>query len=171
MKISKLSLAVAPLAAIILCSAVVAGDANHPARPRPATTVIHLPLAAIDIPIQDLGAVGDTESLFLITSLPEYEQMFGERAPSVDFSKEWVFFYSAGLQPHGGFDASVEDVAYTPAPQSLVITTQLDSPGAGCFVTQIVTKPYMVVKFPKPPGDVSTVSYQHDDQVVDCNDN
>ena len=168
MKISKLTLSCAAIGALALCSAKLQGDVVNPGHPRPASTVIHLPIAEIAIPVQDLGEIGNTQSLFLITSLAEYQQMFGERAPSPDFSKEWAFFYSAGLEPHGGYDAIVEDVAYTPDVQSLVLTTQLDSPGAGCVVPQIITKPYVLVRFPKPPGDVDMVRYNHDDQVVDC---
>jgi len=167
MKISKLTLSCAAIGALALCSAKLQGDV-HPGQPRPASTVIHLPITEIPVPVQDLGDLGNTPSLFLITSLAEYQQMFGESAPSPDFSKEWAFFYSAGLEPHGGYDASVEDVAYTPDVQRLLITTELDSPGAGCGVAQIVTKPYVVVRFPIPPGDVDIVRYHQDDHVVDC---
>jgi PrcB C-terminal len=171
MKISKLSLSSTLVAALALCSANVIplnGDGSKPAHPRPVSSVIHLPLATVNIPLDDLGNVGDTQSLFLITTLAEYQQLFGEDARGVDFQTEWAFFYSAGLEPHGGYEALVQDVAYTPDVQSLVITTQLLSPGAGCEVAQIVTKPYMLVKFPKPPGAVGVVRYDSDDQVVDC---
>jgi hypothetical protein len=168
MKISKLSLFPALVAMLALCSANVASVGDHqvnPAHPRKVPSVIHLPVATVDIPIGDQG---ETESLFLITTQAEYEQLFGEGATGVDFTRDWAFFYSAGLQPHGGYEAGVEDVSYTPDVQSLVITTQLLSPGANCGVAQIITKPYSLVKFPKPPGAVDMVRYNSDDQVVDC---
>src|SRR5262249_15628941 len=153
------------LAALALCGTNLNGANVSPGHPRPLPSVIHLPLARLDIPIGDLG---ETESMFLITTLAQYEQLFGDGATGVDFKTEWAFFYSAGLEPHGGYEALVEDIAYTPDVQSLVITTQLLSPGANCVVPQIVTKPYMLVKFPKPPGSVGIVRYNQDDQVVAC---
>ena len=168
MKISKLSLSSALVAALALCSANLDGGSAGPAHPRPASPeVVHLPLAVLATPIGDQG---ETESLFLITTLAEYQQLFGERATGVDFNTEWAFFDSAGLEPHGGYQASVEDVAYTSDIGRLTITTQLLSPGANCGVAQIITKPYMLVKFPKPPTAVNSVRVDHDDQVVDCRD-
>ena len=115
-----------------------------------------------------LGSLGDTECLFLITSSAQFEQLFGEGATGVDFKTQWAFFYSAGLEPTGGYEALVADIAYTPDVQSLVITTELLSPGMNCAVPQIVTKPYQLVKFPKPPGQVGMVRVSSENQVVDC---
>jgi hypothetical protein len=127
--------------------------------------VMHLPITVVPQPI---GDIGETESLFLITSLAHYQQMFGERATGVDFRTEWAFLYSAGLEPTGGYEAMVTDVTYTPDTGTLVITTSLVSPGMNCAVPQIFTKPYMLVKFPKPPGAVDALVTQKDDQVLDC---
>jgi hypothetical protein len=127
--------------------------------------VMHLPVTVVRQPI---GDIGQTESLFLITTLAHYQQMFGEDATGVDFRTEWAFLYSAGLEPTGGYEAMVTDVTYTPDTNTLLITTSLVSPGMNCAVPQIFTKPYMLVKFAKPPGAVDAVVTQKDDQVLDC---
>jgi hypothetical protein len=144
---------------LALCSADV-----RPAHFRNAG-VMHLPTTAV---LQPLGDMGESEELFLITTRTEYEQLFGEDATGVDFGRNWAFLYSAGIKPTGGYEALVTDVAYTPNTKSLLITTSLVSPGAGCAVPQIVTHPYTLVKLPKPDGRVGMVRLQKDDQVLDC---
>jgi hypothetical protein len=160
MKITKLPRLSVLVSLLALCSAGVS-----PAHIRPLPSVLHLPAAAVEIPIGDLG---ETECLFLITTYEQYEQLFGEGATGVNFKTEWAFFYSAGLQPTGGYEALVADIAYTPEVQSLVITTQLLSPGMNCAVPQHITKPNLLVRFPKPPGEVGMVRLDKDDQVIDC---
>lgn len=160
MKISKLPTLSALVSLVALCSAAVSPGLIPVLPP-----VIHLPAATVDMSIGDLG---ETECLFLITNHAQYEQLFGEGATGVDFKSQWAFFYSAGLLPTGGYEALVADIAYTPGVESLVITSQLLSPGMNCAVPQVVTKPYILVKFPKPPGEVGMVRLDKADQVVDC---
>jgi hypothetical protein len=166
MKMSKLSLVPALASVLALCSATVS-----PGHVRPIPAVMHLPAVALPV---DVGDIGQTESLFLVTTYEQFDQLFGEGASAaagIDFKSQWAFFYSAGLQPTGGYEALVEDIQYTAGVQSLVITTSLLSPGQGCAVPQHITKPNVIVKFPKPPGDVGMVRLQKDDQTVDCIDN
>ena len=166
MKISKLSPLPVLASVLALCSASVSqGHIRH------IPTVLHLPAVAIPV---DVGDLGQTESLFLITAYEQFDQLFGDGASAaagIDFKSQWVFFYSAGLLPTGGYEALVEDIMYTPVAQSLVITTQLLSPGESCAVPQMVTKPNILVKFPKPSGEIDMVRLQKDDQTVDCTDN
>jgi PrcB C-terminal len=144
---------------LVLCSADV-----HPGHIR-SLGVTHLPTTSV---LQPIGDIGDSEELFLITSLEQYQQLFGEDARGVDFRRDWAFLYSAGIEPSGGYEALVTDVAYTPEVNSLVITTSLVSPGMNCGVPQIVTHPYTLVRFPKPNGPVGMVRLQKDDEVLDC---
>jgi hypothetical protein len=159
MKFNNLSRLSALLPLLVLCSADV-----RPARVQD-TGVVHLPITVL---LQPIGDMGDNQELFLITTLPQYKQLFGEDATGVDFRRDWAFLYSAGLEPTGGYEAMVADVAYTADVKSLVITTSLVSPGVNCGVPQIVTHPYVLVKFPKPPASVGIVRLQKDDQVLDC---
>jgi hypothetical protein len=163
MNLSKLSVLSALCAATLLC-----GFRVRPAHPRSLDVPMHLPIATVP---QDIGNIGETPAFFLITTMAHYEQMFGEDARGVDFSHEWAFLYSAGLEPTGGYEALVDDVVYMPDTGLLVISTTLVSPGANCVVPQIVTKPYMLVKFPQPPGKVVGVRFNPDYQVLDCRGN
>jgi len=149
---------------------VVAGPAHAPANPAPITRggIVHMPISIVP---QDVGDIGDNEVLFLITTLPQYQQLFGDDATGVNFNREWAFLYSAGLKPTGGYEALVVDVSYMPDAGSLVVTTSLVSPGMNCAVPQIFTTPHVLVKFPKPPGNVASVFFNSDDQVLDCQSN
>jgi len=151
------------LSALLPLLALCSADVRAARVPTPG--VMHLPTTVVSQPI---GDIGENEELFLITSLAQYQQLFGENATGVDFRRKWAFLYSAGMEPTGGYEALVTDVAYTPDVKTLVITTSLVSPGAGCAVPQIVTHPYTLVSFPKPSGRVGMVRLQKDDQVVDC---
>jgi PrcB C-terminal len=166
MKFSKLSPLPVLASVLALCSASVS-----PGHVRSIPTLLHLPAVAIPA---DVGDLGQTESLFLFTAYEQFDQLFGDGASAaagIDFKSQWAFFYSAGLLPTGGYEALVEDITYTADVQSLVITTQLLSPGENCGVPQMITKPNILVKFPKPPGEVGMVRLQKDDQTVDCIDN
>jgi hypothetical protein len=162
MKLSKLSRISALLPLVLLCGADI-----HSAQPRLLDGVMHLPMTAIP---EDPSSIPETPALFLVTTLAQYQQLFGEDAVAVDFNRDWVFLYSAGLEPTGGYEAVVSDLAYTPDVQSLVITTTLESPGMNCAVPQIVTKPYSVVKFPRP-AKVGVVRLNPEYEVVDCQGN
>jgi hypothetical protein len=159
MNLSKLSFVPALLPLVLLCGADIRAS-----NPRPLDGVMHLPMTAIP---ENANTIPETPALFLVTTLAQYQQLFGEHATPVDFDHNWVFLYSAGLQPTGGYEALVSDIAYTPDVQSLVITTTLVSPGANCAVPQIFTKPYSVVMFPRP-GKVGIVRLNPEYQVLDC---
>jgi len=115
----------------------------------------------------DIGSVGQTETRKLFTTSGSYKAYFGHDAPrDVDFSKEWVVFYSAGVKRTGGFEASVARVAL--AGRTLNVTTSLVSPGPDCFVTQALTKPHALVKLAKPRPAPSFVRYYRSDSTNSC---
>ena len=92
-----------------------------------------------------------TKTRTLIRSAAGYQSFFGHAPPpAVDFARDWVMFYAAGTEPTGGYDASF--VAVLRAGSSLIAITQLVSPGPACAVTQVLTAPYALIKFPAQPG-------------------
>jgi hypothetical protein len=121
-------------------------------------------------PVQEeIGDAGTTRSLFLITNRTQYEQLFGEhRVIDVNFENEWAFFYSAGWMPSTGYEALVLDVGYMPDTRTLVFTTQLVSPGRNCVQAPMMTKPYSLVKFPRPARTIDFARFMSDDIWVDC---
>jgi hypothetical protein len=166
MNISKITQWSAVLPLLVLCSGGGQADVVHPQRPVPVT-VVYLPFAPVD---DAIGTQGEAPTTLLITNTTQYQQLFGEDATGIDFNSEWAFFSSAGLEPTDGYDLGVQQITYTPAVKSLVISTMFTSPGLGCGVAQHVTKPYTLVRFPHPPGHVNVVRVDQEYQTVDCLD-
>lgn len=99
--------------------------------------------------------VGDAdlrEGKRIVTSSSEYVALFGHAPPpDLDFAREWVAFYGAGARPTGGYEASI--VALTRrCDGGLRMVTRLVSPGSSCFVTQAMTSPHALARFPRPDG-------------------
>ena len=116
----------------------------------------------------EFEASGEVRKVF--TTAEGYQAYFGTAPPSrVDFAKEWVVFYSAGYQPTGGYDTQVRRISVSATGRTLKVTTSLVSPGAGCFVTQAVTRPYIVARFPIPDSNPELVRFYRDDVARDCN--
>jgi hypothetical protein len=159
MKITTLFRISAFLPVLVLCGANVQPAHTRPIGPQ------HLHLTQVSL---DIGNAGETETLFLITSMAQYQQVFDQEAVGIDFHRNWAFFYSAGFEPTDGYEALVVDAAYTADVSSLVITTTLVSPGTDCAVAQHVTKPYMLVSFPRPSGPGNVVRIQKDNETLEC---
>jgi hypothetical protein len=104
----------------------------------------------------------------VITSREQYRTLLGsEPPPEIDFRQHWVAFYAAGMRPTGGYDASIADVRLSRNGRLLTITTQLVEPGPGCIVTQALTHPYVLVRFPLQQG-VRRVAFEHEDEERAC---
>lgn len=113
----------------------------------------------------DVSAVSAKETRALIRTSQGYVSFFGHPAPAgVDFSTDWVIFYSAGTRPTGGFDARISSL--TRAGSQLVAVTSLLSPGPNCIEPQIVTTPNVLIKFAAQTG--ASAQFFKNDSVVDC---
>jgi hypothetical protein len=115
-----------------------------------------------------IGTRGETETKVVIKSASAYKSYFGHAAPrEVDFSKDYVFFYSAGVKPTGGYTASVDRVWRSRTGYTVYFGTRLESPGDDCIVTQALTKPYVLVKFKKQP-QAGAFRTSHKDDIKSC---
>jgi hypothetical protein len=116
----------------------------------------------------DVSAVSAKETRALIRTSQGYVSFFGHAAPAgVDFSTDWVIFYSAGTKHTGGFDASIASL--TRAGSQLVAVTSLSSPGPACIEPQIVTTPNVLIKFAAQTG--AAIQFFKNDSVNDCGTN
>lgn len=116
-----------------------------------------------------IGAKGQTEVRKLFKTAAAYKTYFGHSAPaSVNFSKHWVVFYSAGNKNSGGYEASVHKIKMNHTTGKLSITTRLVSPGPTCLVTEALTRPTVLARFNKPSTAPSVVSYFRSNQTTDC---
>jgi hypothetical protein len=115
----------------------------------------------------DVGDRAAREVRVLIRTRQGYRDYFGHAPPAtVDFPRENVIFYAAGVKPTGGYSAGL--VSLTRSGHDLLGVTRLVSPGAGCIVTQALTSPHVLVKFAAQPG--TKISFRRADQTRDCED-
>lgn len=98
-------------------------------------------------------SIGNTESGRVIRSAASFKAAFGVAAPAdIDFADEWLAVYSAGVKPTGGYAASITRVRLSDTGLTVKVSAELDTPGEGCFVTQALTKPVAIARFPAQPG-------------------
>jgi hypothetical protein len=99
------------------------------------------------------SSVGKTEEGRVIRSASSFKAAFGTAPPAwLDFDSEWLAVYSAGIKTTGGYTAEIQRVRLSDSGKSVKVTASLTSPGAGCLVTQSLTKPFAVVRFAAQPG-------------------
>lgn len=155
------------------------GDATDPAEPELTQETVDGPapspkadapmLATEVVDFEPARKVLEVEDRRVITSADAFEQYFGAAPPSdVDFSREWIVFYTPGLQQTGGFEASIQSVQYAKSGQSIQIVTRLDSPGVDCQVQPYEHLPYTVVAFTRPNVRPQSVRYYTDDTATTC---
>jgi hypothetical protein len=104
-------------------------------------------LSGVSVP----SALSRSETRRLYKTAAAFRADFGATPRGVDFSRDWVVFYSAGARPTGGFVARVQRVRTTDSGATLKVTTSLESPAADCLVTQAPTRPHALVAF-RPPS-------------------
>jgi len=114
---------------------------------------------------------GGAAGVGVIKSKTAWKNVFGTTAPSsIDFTKEWVAFYSAGRQSSGGYTAEIARVRLSDTGKTLKIATRLEAPGADCITLTVITTPYAVVKFAKPSPAPSTNRYTNERETYSCSD-
>ncbi len=126
----------------------------------------HLKFVPVEV---DVGSQAAREARRLFTTPAQFETFFDQRAPAeVDWDAECVVYYSAGVQPTGGYESRILDVQSTEGGRSLMITTSLESPGPNCVVTEALTRPYVLVRFERPAKQFDVVRFGRADVEIDC---
>ena len=118
----------------------------------------------------EVGDLAGTERRALIKTREAYQSYFGHAPPAgVNLPDEWVIFYAAGTKPSGGHAARVRQLWRLQVGQQggLRAVTRLESPGAGCVVTDAITRPFVLIKFKAQLG-TSFIDFLRDDMVTDC---
>ncbi len=70
----------------------------------------------------------------------------GARAPSVDFTKQYVIAVFAGTEPTGGYDIKVSEI--TDTSDTRAVEVAVTAPGKSCVVNDLVTSPYEFLAVP-----------------------
>lgn len=100
------------------------------------------------------ASIGDRRfdgGLEILTSAERYVEELGAEPPAdIDFDREWVVFFGIGVRNTGGYSASLDSLEYYPGFGALVVRTREVSPGFDCIVTQALTNPYALYRFPRP---------------------
>ncbi len=110
-----------------------------------------------------------TSRVGVIKSRAAFQQVFGAPPPAgINFSSQWVAYYTAGLQSAGGYTASIQRIRLSDTGKTIKIDVNLDAPGAGCAVSLALTTPYAIVKFNKPFTQPSTSRYTRRETTTDC---
>lgn len=129
----------------------------------------HVELAVTSLDVAVPAGPAEAAEHAIFTSAESFESYFGVAAPAdVDWSREWVAFYSAGAQSSGGFDAGIDSMVYLPELGGLVVGSHLRSPGPSCIVPFVVTTPRALVKFELPAELPTWYAVDHSDEVRDC---
>jgi len=138
----------------------VGGDVRGPDAVPPSARAV-----PFDEFTDDVGTQATNESRTLIKTSRGYNDFFGHAPPAgVDFSKQWVIFYSAGTRPTGGFDANIVSLFVNGS--DLVAVTELVSPGSECAVTDALTSPHVLIKFAAQAG--TSIDFRKQDRVQHC---
>ncbi len=118
------------------------------------TRLAFLPFAA------RVGVLPRTPVCAVLHSAGEYQAVVGRPAPvEIDFSREWVAFYSAGLQPTKLAVASIESIGLVDGGRELRIVTRLRLPAVSAHIGAGLMIPYTMVKFRRPPSLPRRVSW------------
>ncbi|WP_170319633.1 protease complex subunit PrcB family protein [Polyangium spumosum] len=156
------------LVAIVSCTALGEASAREgvgrtPRAPNPGE---------IALPFRDLEARASGrprgELRTLLTNARLYQAFVGSPPPEdLNFQREWVVLYAAGTMPTGGYEADISYIGRSTDGRTLTIETRLIEPGATCFVTQALTNPYVLVRFPRPEA-TRRVVFSHVSEVREC---
>ncbi len=127
-----------------------------PAEEIPDARLAFLPFAA------RTGVLSQTPVNAVLHTAGEYLAVVGRNAPAdIDFTREWVVFYSAGLQHTDQAVASIEAIGLMNNGEQLRIVTRLSMPalvggaGSGRMI------PYTLAKFRRPPSLPRQVDWVH----------
>jgi hypothetical protein len=111
------------------------------------------------------AGVGATETRTVFTSEAAFVAAFGSKPAGVDFSKEWVVFYSPGSTVPPG--SSVRIVRVRERTGSVRVTTVLKKPGSTCS-DPAPGQPFALLRVPSPGWTSCRVSFYHRDDSVAC---
>jgi len=152
--------------AVIFCAALSAACAGEAPADLPVPHPNEREVPFVELEVRASGR-GFGEVRRLITSEAEYRAVLGGPPPeNVDFRRDWVVFYAAGVMPTGGYSAHISRINVS-EDRGLTIETRLVVPGPRCFVTQALTNPYIIARIPRFTN-IRRVNFSHNDEVNDC---
>jgi hypothetical protein len=140
----------------LFCSAG-RGLAPLPVAAPPATSALPFsPFAA------RVGLLPTGEVTTVLRSAREYQALLGRPAPpAIDFSRQWVVFYGAGLQPTTAARAAISGVELTEGDHVLLLHTVLLVPEHGLDLAPGRCIPFALATIPRPRCEIKAVRAEH----------
>ena len=87
----------------------------------------------------------------------------GSSVPMIDFQKEIVVVIHLGTRSTAGYEVNVRQIE--DQSERVMITYEEIKPGPGCFVAQVLTQPYHIIKI---KGTQKEVSFIKKEQIKAC---
>lgn len=154
------------LGGLLAPTPATAAETPAPASTRASASATVLPFETFtDAP---LPAAAAQVTRKLILSNTSYRSYFGHDAPAaVDWTRESVFFYSAGTKQTTGYRAGVSRVLRN-TDGSLAFSTTLVSPGSGCIISPTQNVPHVLITFPRSATTPPSWTYNHTNSTNSC---
>ncbi|KXK50798.1 MAG: hypothetical protein UZ05_CHB002001562 [Chlorobi bacterium OLB5] len=111
---------------------------------------------AMEIVIDGTYSGVDEKREMLINNNDDYQKIMNEvyknldqmpRIPVVDFTKNSLVAVFIGERRNGGFLVNIDSILE--GSKSITVNVTETTPGVNCMVTDVITKPYTIVKIPK----------------------
>lgn len=118
-----------------------------------ATTLSFFAYSSFDIPA-DIGA---RETRVVFRDRASFRAFFRRDAPDgVDFRRQWLVYYSAGVLPRADYRASIYRMSLSATGRTVSITTELASPGSTCRGGGAPTRHHVLAVFDRPRNNPDT---------------
>lgn len=128
---------------------------------------------AMEIVIDGTYSGVEVKQEMLINNNDDYQKIMNEvyknldqmpRIPVVDFTKNSLVAVFIGERRSGGFLVNIDSII--DGSRSITAHVTESTPGVNCMVTDVITRPYTIVKIPKT--DKKPV-FRHKVIIIDCN--
>jgi len=152
-------------AALVACSAAPdIDDTDLGVEEARATALSFFAYSSFDIPA-DIGA---RETRVVFRDRAAFRSFFRRDAPDgVDFRRQWLVYYSAGVLPSADYRASIARLSLSASGQTVSITTELASPGPTCAGRRAPTRHHALALFDRPRNSPATRFLQRR-STLDC---
>jgi len=129
-----------------------------------ATSLSFFAYPSFDIPA-DIGA---RETRVVFRDRASFRTFFRRDAPDgVDFRRQWLVYYSAGVLPRADYRASIDRMSLSATGRTLSITTELASPGDTCRGRATPTRHHVLAVVDRPRNNPET-RFLRRSSTLDC---
>lgn len=101
--------------------------------------------------------LGNREARVVFRDRASFRAYFRRDAPDgVDFRRQWLVYYSAGVLPSADYRASILRMSLSATGQTVSITTELAAPGDTCAARPVPTRHHVLAVVDRPRNNPAT---------------